>query len=296
MKLAIDPCQFRDRPVDEAIRLVASAGFDAIELSPREGLLTHRSDVSPLASEMRKLKLAAEQWHVAVASIFIVQPWASTDDGERTAAIRGMKVAMRAAEELGCRRINTELTGDPHDVAGSRKALVRSLEDLMPEVETLGLEMVLEPHPYDFIESNKEAVDLVASFGSERIGYLFCAPHRFYLGDDVGEMLEYARPHLMHVHLADTFRPSRIILNPPGSNRIHQHLDIGQGEIDWLEMVQALVTMPFDGVLTIAAFAWNDDPIASMARNREAIDRLLEGIPVGRHEASGDGRVLDRNE
>lgn len=280
--------------MEDAIRLVAAAGFDAIELSPREGLLEHRSEAPPSAVEMRKLRRACEQFEVAIASIFVVQPWASTDDDERAAAVRAMRIAMNAAQELGCCRINTELTGTPRDVAGSRKALTKSVSELLPTVEELNLELILEPHPYDFIESNSEAVDLVGSFDSERVGYLFCGPHFYYLGGDARSMLEYARPHLKHVHIADTFRPSRFILNPPAESRIHQHLDIGQGEVDWEIILEALGELSFDGLATVASFAWNDDPVGSLTRNKEAIDRLLRNVATKQSEATEERGNLDR--
>lgn len=52
-------------------------------------------------------------------------------------------------------------------------------------------------------------------------------------------MMRYAGDKLQHVHIADSFDHKgssglRHILNPPGTTaRIHQHLDIGQGEVDW---------------------------------------------------------------
>jgi myo-inositol catabolism protein IolH len=59
------------------------------------------------------------------------------------------------------------------------------------------------------------------------------------MGGDIGGVMEYAGPLLTHVHVADSFdhRASsglRYIVNPPGSPaRVHQHLDIGQGEVNF---------------------------------------------------------------
>ena len=42
----------------------------------------------------------------------------------------------------------------------------------------------------------------------------------------------------------------RYIVNPPGAQvRVHQHLDIGQGEIDWELFFKTLGDMRFDGIL-----------------------------------------------
>jgi myo-inositol catabolism protein IolH len=278
MRLVVDPCQFRSHGTEEAIAAVASAGFDAIELSPRQGLYQHRSGEPPVPAEVRRLKEACAQSGVEVASIFVVQPWASTEDDERRAAVRALVGVLHLAGELACGRVNTELTGNPDDRAACQAAFLRSAEELAPVVEEAAMTVVVEPHPYDFIESNRDAVDLVASLANPRIGYLFCCPHLYHLGEeDVGQMLHYAAPVLRHVHLADTFRPSRVILNPPGPNRVHQHLDVGQGELNWPAIFDALSRVGFDDVLTVAAFAWPDEPEQSLARNRQAVEQLLDG-------------------
>lgn len=48
-------------------------------------------------------------------------------------------------------------------------------------------------------------------------------------------------------------------MNPPGSAaRVHQHLDIGQGEVNWDEFFDALGRVKFDGIMTVCVFAWEE--------------------------------------
>jgi myo-inositol catabolism protein IolH len=83
------------------------------------------------------------------------------------------------------------------------------------------------------------------------------------------------------VHLADSFdhRASsglRYIVNPPGSPaRVHQHLDIGQGEVDWDELFGTLAELEFDGIATVCVFAWEERARESSVHNREQVQRLL---------------------
>ncbi len=50
----------------------------------------------------------------------------------------------------------------------------------------------------------------------------------------MAEQVELARGWFDHVHVADTYRPGRTIVNPTApTNRIHQHFDVGGGELDW---------------------------------------------------------------
>lgn len=88
--------------------------------------------------------------------------------------------------------------------------------------------VVAEPHPYDFVETSVAGVDLIRSIGSDLVRYLHCVPHTFHLGGTVTSQVEYARGSFDHVHVADTFRPERMIVNPPGARvRRHEHFDIG---------------------------------------------------------------------
>jgi myo-inositol catabolism protein IolH len=79
------------------------------------------------------------------------------------------------------------------------------------------------------------------------------------------------------VHIADSFNHKgssglRYILNPPGTPaRIHQHLDIGQGEVDWDIFFGTLRELGFDGVATACVFAWEE-------RARESSAFMLDRI------------------
>ena len=76
--------------------------------------------------------------------------------------------------------------------------------------------------------------------------------------------MKYAGPLLTHVHIADSFdhRASsglRYIVNPPGSAaRVHQHLDIGQGDVDWDVFFGTLTETGFDGIAAVCVFAWEE--------------------------------------
>jgi myo-inositol catabolism protein IolH len=97
--------------------------------------------------------------------------------------------------------------------------------------------------------------------------------------------MEYAGPLLTHVHVADSFdhRASsglRYIVNPPGSPaRVHQHLDIGQGEVDWDIFFGALRSLCFDGVMTACVFAWEERARDSSTWMRQEIERYTADWP-----------------
>jgi myo-inositol catabolism protein IolH len=163
----------------------------------------------------------------------------------------------------------------------SEGAFWRSIEEILPLLESEGITLSLEPHPGDFVESNDVAVDMMRSVDSPHLRYLYCAPHTFHLGDDVEAMIRYAAPVLDHVHVADSLdhRQSsglRYIVNPLGAPvRVHQHLNIGEGEVDWHALFKALADADFDGLLTSCVFAWEDRAVDSSREMLASIQRYV---------------------
>jgi myo-inositol catabolism protein IolH len=275
VKLAVDPTMIRHLPVPEVLRVVAEVGFEHVELSPRLDFLPPSRGRRASRDATAQIASAALDSGVGIASLFVVYPWASPDEERRAAAVRYLAQACEVAVELGCERLNTELTGDPRRPLESEAAFWRSIEDVVPLLDRHGLTLAVEPHPYDFIEDGNQAVDLVRGVRSDRLRYLYCAPHTFTMGGHMSAMIEYSADVLAHVHVADTFRPQRTIVNPPGDWRIHQHLDVGQGEVDWGEFFATLHRVEFDDVMTVTVFAWEDRAIDSFRANLEAVRRHL---------------------
>lgn len=53
----------------------------------------------------------------------------------------------------------------------------------------------------------------------------------------------------------------RYIVNPKAAEiTIHQHLNIGEGEVDFAAIFKKLKEMKFDGIATNAVFAYPDKP------------------------------------
>jgi myo-inositol catabolism protein IolH len=288
MKLTIDPYMFRHLSLGDMVHTVAEIGYEYIELSPREDFMPFFLHPRADRARVAELKSALRETGVQLSSLLPLYRWSGPDEDARQAAVRYWKRAIEIAVELECPVMNSEFNGRPERAAESEAQFWRSMETLLPIFEREGITLHLEAHPDDFVEQNAPAVDLVRGINSPRVRYLFCAPHTFHLGDDVAAMLRYAGPLLAHVHIADSFnhRASsglRYIINPPGSTaRIHQHLDIGQGEVPWETFFGTLREMGFDGIATACVFAWEERARQSSAFMLDQIrTRLLVAQPAG---------------
>ena len=285
MKIALDPYMLRGLPFGEVCRIAADMGYDAIELSPRSDFIPFFTHPCADRSRVAEFRTALRETGIEISSVLPLYRWSSPDEDERLAAVRYWKRAIQLTVELGVTVMNSEFNGRPEAAAASEAQFWRSMEELLPTFDREGIHLNLEAHPDDFVERNDAAVDLVRGIDSPDVGYLFCAPHTFHLGDDIGAMIEYAAPVLRQVHIADVFnhRASsglRYIVNPPGSAaRVHQHLDIGQGEVDWDACFAALRRVRFDGILTSCVFAWEERAVESSRFMLERIRHYLDVHP-----------------
>ena len=293
MQLALDPLMHCDRPLPEVVRLVADLGWENLELCSRDDFFPEYWPPRADKTRIREFKQALHQTGMSLVSLLLTYRWASPDEEERQAAVRYWKRALPIVRQIECQTVNTifdrgpspqstAFAGPEAHAEASEAAFWKSMEELLPIFEAEQLPLHIEAHPDDFVEENNLAVDMIRSVNSPWVKYLYCAPHTFHLGEDVAAMLRYAAPVLAHVHVADSFnhkRGWRYILNPAGTPaRIHQHLDIGAGEVDWEAFFGTLAEIDFDGIMTGQVFAWDGERAVQSSRfmlskMREYVDK-----------------------
>ena len=290
MKIALDPYMLRRVPLTDLPGLVADLGYQYIELSPREDFLPFflhpRADKAQIAGFRKALSAAG----VEVCSVLPLYRWSGPDEDERQAAVRYWKRAIEITVDLGVKVMNSEFNGRPEAASASEAQFWRSMEELLPVLAREGVQLRLEPHPDDFVEDGRVAVDMIRGIDSELVSFLYCAPHNFHQserpGGDLAGIMRYAGDLLTQVHVADSFdfRASsglRYIVNPPDSPaRIHQHLDVGQGEVDWEEFFGTLGELGFgrrdETIMTVCVFAWEERARDSARVNRERIEQAIK--------------------
>jgi myo-inositol catabolism protein IolH len=265
VRIALDPFMHRHKPLPEVVAFAASAGYRYIELSPREDFMPFYVHPRADTADIQALRKALGKHNVAIAALLIGDyAWASPDENERRAAVRYWTRALEIAVELECETLAAEFGGNPIEPRACEAAFWRSLDELVPRCIELGLTLAIEPHPYNFVEQNDAAVNLIKAIGSPHVRYLYCVPHTFHMGGEVEAMIRYAAPVLAHVHVADTYDATassglRFIVNPHGAVvRVHQHMNIGRGDVPWETVFGTLASIDFDGILTCCVYGEED--------------------------------------
>lgn len=278
MKHTLDPHMIRHLSLEDTVRKVADLGYDHVEMSPRPDFLSWWTRPKMYPERIAGFRKALRDHGVGLASIQPMYRWASPYPDEWEVAIANWKRAIEIAVQLDCPLLVSEFGrgGSPDRSLNDRSGLhrpetcenqfFRAMDILVPILEREGIKLSLEAHPEDWLEQIAPAVDIIRTIDSPMVRASFIAPHTFFYGPDMVANLRATEGLLEHVRLADTYDHTkssqlRYIVNPPGSQvRVHQHLDFGQGEIDWDLFFQTLADMKFDGVLSNCVFAWEDRP------------------------------------
>ena len=283
MKLALDPQMFfATSSVFELPDVAAGLGYAWIELSPKDDFIPFFRHPRIDDAGVRRLKKVAADAGVGIASIIPLNRWAGPSEDQRRAAVRSWKRAIQIAVDLEVEILNSEFNGRPEDPETAEAMFLRSMDELLPIVEREGVRLVLEPHPDDFIEDGLDAVGMVKGLNHDGVGFLYCTPHAFHQGHAPADVIAAAGSRVEYVHLADAFDHTashglRYITNPPGNAvRVHQHMEVGRGEVPYDEVFAALAAVGFDGVVSSCVFGFEEDANAISERQRDAAVALVQ--------------------
>ncbi|WP_380170445.1 sugar phosphate isomerase/epimerase family protein [Kineococcus sp. DHX-1] len=284
VKIALDPTPFHpDHDLLELPDLVARAGFEHLQLAPHPDVapfFRHPTADDALVAAFAK---RAADAGVGITSLLPVQRISWPEEPQRQAAVKNFRRVLQIAVDLGVRVVNTEFSGRPERAEDSEAAFHKSMEELLPVLEREGLTLNIDPHPDDFVEDGLEAWRIVRGLNSSHVGMVYVASHTFHYGDRATTLLPAVGDRLGAVYAADTFdhRRShglRYISNPPGNSaRIHQHLRVGDGDVDWTELFDTLRGTGFldreDAVLVSNVFAEDE---TALETSRFQLERLTE--------------------
>lgn len=294
MKIAIDPFMVRNRGFDGICRFAAENGYRHIELSIREDFVPLFQAPRAGAASIKELRKALADNDVGLANLWTVYRWAEPDDeAAHDAAIRYFERFLQIAGELGLGQVSSEFSGRPENRERSDYAFWRSMDKVVPMLDRYSIDLALDPHPGDFVEDGFVALAMIRAMSSKRVKFLYSTPHTFFLTDSVRQLVTEAGSDLTIVRLADTLNhrvPLRFIVNPIGAPvAVHQHLNIGEGEVPFDEVFSALRDIGFDGLLSNSVFSWPDRPDWSAEVMRERIVDHLSGVGLYREDLFAAG-------
>jgi len=145
-------------------------------------------------------------------------------------------------------------------------------------IEFLGPRTLWSSHPYRFISSLGEMMQLIADIGTGNVGLLLDAYHLYTSGDEIDVLATLTASDVVVVHINDA---------PAGVAREEQAdlvrcLPLESGVIDLIGFMRTLAAMGFDGPVTTEPFSQRlnaiaaQDPYAAAREVSQAMDRLWQ--------------------
>lgn len=255
MKLAMNMLLWTDEVgdprFDAALELVASAGFDGIEV-PVFGL-----DPAPyarLAERLRGLGLAAQALTAPGPGTNPISP----DPAERAKALE------RSLRSLECARaVGAEIIGGPFQAAPTvfsgeaptaqeREWAIEGLRALAEAAEPLGLTLALESlnHFEHYLTTTaRETAALCRAVEHPRCRMLYDTFHAHIEEKDVESAIDACADVIAYVHISESDRST------PGS-----------AQVDWATTFATLRAIGYDGWFTIEAFGTSHPELARQMR------------------------------
>ncbi|MCW2289290.1 myo-inositol catabolism protein IolH [Leucobacter luti] len=247
VRIALDPTPYNDTvALADFPELAARLGYEYLQLTPNPDFGRHFHFPKLDDELVSTLKRRARDAGVTITSLLPVQRFSWPEEPQRIAAVRNMTRYIELAAELGVPIVNTEFSGRPEREEDSEAGFYRSMEELIPVLEREGVTLNIDPHPDDFVEDGLEAWRIIRGLNTSQVGFVYVAAHSFHMGNRAATLIPELGGRLGAVYASDTFDHTRsnalrYITNPPGNAvRVHQHLAIGDGDVDWTELFGVL--------------------------------------------------------
>ena len=221
-----------DMSLQEKFQLAADAGLDGLELT---GVSTQ--------GEAEDARAAADAAGIEIASVMAGSHWSlplsSTDEAVRVEGVEGIVDSLKVADWAGTDTVLVVpgVVDEDNRYHAALDLAAKSIRELLPAAEELGVNMALENVWNKFLLSPVEMRDFIDQFDSEYVKAYF----------DVGNILLYGYP----VHWIEVLgeRIVRVHVKDFDTNT-RQFVPLLTGSVDYPRVVNALRGVGYDGWLT----------------------------------------------
>jgi L-ribulose-5-phosphate 3-epimerase len=241
---------FAHHRLDDALHVIAELGYRAVALTPDANHLPpdHTSD-----AQLRTMRALLEQLHLAVVvetgARYVLDPrrkhrptLVDADSAERARRLDFLVRCAEIAAALGGDTISLWSGVPAADVSrdDAWRFLVEGVVRLHERVTPLGVRIAFEPEPgmlgsgladWERLRGATSLPDLGLTLD---VGHVPCTETI-----SAGDAIRRYASALRTVHLDDT------------RNAVHEHLQIGDGDLDWPDILRALDEAKFAGIASV---------------------------------------------
>ncbi|GHE14254.1 sugar phosphate isomerase/epimerase family protein [Streptomyces alanosinicus] len=236
--------------LDDALTVLADLGYDSV------GLTLDHGHLDPFASDLPRQvdRLARRLDHLGLAAMvetgapYLLDPWHKHVPTLMSASGSELRVdllarAVRIAADLGAPAVHLCSGPAPQDMSEEEawKRLTEGCAEVLDIAREHDVALAFEPEPYMFVDTVQRVLELRHRLGGPGLfGVTLDIGHAHCVEDlPLLDCVEKAAPYLVNVQIEDMRRG------------VHEHLELGTGEIDFPPVLAALKATGYQGPVSV---------------------------------------------
>jgi len=258
----------------EALKKIAGLGFRGVEIMCDKPHLYPPDFGEESLSRLKSLigEYGLKVTNLNSFTLFAVgdtylPSWIEPEKERREIRIEHTLQCLKLADFFGCRNISVP-PGGPLGDLGREKAMSlfhRGLERVAPVAEDLGVKILVEPEPDLLMEKTSEFKSFIRDVTSPAIGLNFDIGHFFCAGEDPSAAFEDLFEWVGHIHLEDI-----------AESRLHNHLILGEGAIEFEQVFKTIIEMDYEGDISLELYPYVDIPEEAGRKSLDYLRKLVD--------------------
>jgi fructoselysine 3-epimerase len=272
MKLAFSTNAYTLHPLEDALRGIAAAGYQGVEiLADIPHAYPDQLDAAfamRISQQLNKLRLSVSNinanctfgyWNDAPPEPYFEPSLISPNPRHREDRKHMILKTLQFAQRVGAANISITsgrlLPGMPPDRAARQFA--ESIQPILDAAERLDVSIGIECEPGLYLEWIEELKHWIDRLGHPRLGANLDIGHSQVIGESIPQVVDLLGDRIWNLHVEDIL------------GRKHYHLIPGQGTLDWQALRQALDRIAYRRFLTVELYTHPDNPQAAAEQSMQ---------------------------
>ena len=252
MKFGFRTGGFSEWKVEDVVKELSRIGFDGAELCLEPADMRPENFTQARAKELKKFM---SEIGIEIASLSYHADFEQLDQ-----RIQNTLKAIDITNWLGADVliINSERIDDSNKEE-QWNGLVNRLKGLTAHAEKLGVNVAIEPEPLQIIADTNDMIYMMEAVGSQNLRVNLDIGHAYITDSSLSESIKKLGNAIVHAHIEDI------------KDKIHNHLELGQGDIDFADMHSTFMQIGYKGYYVVDLFRLGNDPVGVASRTIQAL-------------------------
>jgi L-ribulose-5-phosphate 3-epimerase len=275
LRLGYNTNGFNCHCLESALEIIAGLGFRGVAitvdnyiLNPRAADLDRQLDRTITTLEKNSLACVVE-----TGARFLLNPWSkheptliSAEANGRNVRLNFLKRAVDIAARLGGQALSfwSGIRYAEVEDAAAWDWLVAGCRELSEYAGPLGVPLAFEPEPGMFIETLTQYRKLAKRVDDPLFGLTLDVGHAFLTEDrSIADCILNFKDHIRNIHLEDMLKGA------------HQHLQFGEGQIDFSKVFEALKEIQYAGLVNVELSRHSRNAVNAAGQAMEYLAKYL---------------------